>query len=54
MVHTPSRAGFGSRLIAASLRSDLAGEARTDYRPSGLVCVITLSLPPTSQDEAEA
>jgi two-component sensor histidine kinase len=52
-VQPPSRAGFGSRLIAASLKSDLAGEARIDYRPSGLVCVITLSLPPTERDGAE-
>ena len=52
-VKTPSRTGFGSRLIAASLKSDLAGEARIDYRPSGLVCVLTLSLPTTDGDEAE-
>ena len=44
-VSTPSRSGFGSRLIAASLKSDLGGEARFDYRPTGLVCVLTLSLP---------
>ena len=44
-VASPSRAGFGSRLIAASLKSDLGGQARFDYRPSGLVCVLTLSLP---------
>ena len=35
-VSPPARQGFGSRLIAASLKSDLAGEARLDYRPSGL------------------
>lgn len=52
-VRPPSRKGFGSRLIAASLKSDLAGEARIDYRPSGLVCVLTLSLPPTGEDGAE-
>ncbi len=43
-VSPPARKGFGSRLIAATLKSDLAGEARVDYRPSGLVCVLTLSL----------
>jgi len=48
-VSTPSRAGFGSRLIAASLRSDLGGVARFDYRPSGLVCVLTLSLPKAAE-----
>ena len=52
-VSPPSRQGFGSRLIAASLKSDLAGEARVDYRPSGVVCVITLSLPKTGKEEAE-
>jgi two-component sensor histidine kinase len=52
-VSPPARQGFGSRLIAASLKSDLAGEARIDYRPSGLVCVLTLSLPPTGKEEAE-
>jgi len=52
-VSPPSRKGFGTRLIAASLKSDLAGEARVDYRPSGLVCVITLSLPKTGKEEAE-
>ncbi len=44
-VSAPSRSGFGSRLIAASLKSDLGGEARFDYRPTGLVCVLSLSLP---------
>jgi two-component sensor histidine kinase len=44
-VSPPSRVGFGSRLIAASLKSDLGGEAGIDYRPTGLVCVLTLSLP---------
>jgi two-component sensor histidine kinase len=52
-VSPPARQGFGSRLIAASLKSDLAGEARVDYRPSGLVCVLTLSLPETGKEEAE-
>ncbi len=52
-VSPPARQGFGSRLIAASLKSDLAGEARLDYRPSGLVCVLTLSLPSTGKEEAD-
>ena len=52
-VSPPARKGFGSRLIAASLKSDLAGEARLDYRPSGLVCVLTLSLPRTGREEAD-
>ncbi|WP_243692174.1 HWE histidine kinase domain-containing protein [Caulobacter sp. BK020] len=52
-VSPPARKGFGSRLIAATLKSDLAGEARVDYRPSGLVCVLTLSLRPPSEDGEE-
>jgi two-component sensor histidine kinase len=52
-VSPPARKGFGSRLIAASLKSDLAGEARVDYRSSGLVCVLTLSLPRTGKEEAD-
>ncbi|KQY28944.1 histidine kinase [Caulobacter sp. Root487D2Y] len=52
-VSPPARKGFGSRLIAASLKADVAGEARVDYRPSGLVCVLTLSLPQTGKEEAE-
>jgi two-component sensor histidine kinase len=51
-VSSPSRTGFGSRLIAASLKSDLGGEARFDYRPSGLVCVLTLSLPRAAEAES--
>ncbi|GGL49610.1 sensor histidine kinase [Caulobacter rhizosphaerae] len=52
-VSPPARKGFGSRLIAATLKSDLAGEARADYRPSGLVCVLTLSLRRPDEEEAE-
>ncbi|MFZ0267309.1 sensor histidine kinase [Caulobacter sp.] len=52
-VSPPVRKGFGSRLIAASLKSDLAGEARVDYRPSGAVCVLTLSLPETGKERAD-
>jgi two-component sensor histidine kinase len=52
-VSPPARKGFGSRLIAATLKSDLAGEARIDYRPSGLVCVLTLSLRRPDGEEAE-
>jgi len=52
-VSPPARKGFGSRLIAATLKSDLAGEARIDYRPSGLVCVLTLSLRRPDEEEPE-
>ncbi len=45
-VKTPKRAGFGSRLIAASLRGDLAGSADFDYAPGGLTCILTILAPP--------
>lgn len=32
----PSRTGFGSRLIATSLKGDLGGSAELDYSPQGL------------------
>ncbi|WGM32461.1 MHYT domain-containing protein [Brevundimonas sp. NIBR11] len=35
-VSAPSRTGFGSRLIATSLKGDLKGEADLDYAPDGL------------------
>ena len=42
----PMRSGFGSRLIASSLRGDLAGTAQFDYAPEGLTCVFTIQTPP--------
>jgi two-component sensor histidine kinase len=38
----PSRKGFGSRLIAASLKNELKGEAQFDYLATGLVCTLTV------------
>jgi PAS domain S-box-containing protein len=35
-VKTPSRTGFGSRLIATSLKGDLGGSAELDYAAKGL------------------
>ena len=40
-VARPSRTGFGSRLIAASLKGDLNGEANLDYAPDGLKARLT-------------
>ena len=45
-VKPPKRTGFGSRLIAASLRGDLAGSDELDYAPGGLTCVLTILAPP--------
>lgn len=41
-VSPPQRKGFGSRLIAASLKGELAGSAEFDYAPEGLTCLLTL------------
>jgi len=44
-VAPPHRSGFGSRLIAASLKGDLAGSAAFDYDPEGLTCVMNIIAP---------
>ena len=46
LVRPPERGGFGSRLIAASLKGDLAGSATFDYAPEGLTCVMSIIAPP--------
>lgn len=43
-VKAPSLRGFGSRLIERGLAAELAGEARIDFRPEGVVCTITATL----------
>jgi two-component sensor histidine kinase len=43
-VQPPTRRGFGSALIEQSIASGLAGEARFDFAPTGLVCTIRLPL----------
>ena len=45
-VAAPTQTGFGSRLIAASLKGELAGSSRFDYAPGGLTCVLTILAPP--------
>ena len=37
-VSEPTAKGFGTRLIEKMLASDFAGEAKTFYRPDGIVC----------------
>ncbi|HEX8064700.1 MAG TPA: HWE histidine kinase domain-containing protein [Allosphingosinicella sp.] len=43
-VHTPSRRGFGSRLIERGLAADLGGSAVLLFDPAGLRCEIEASL----------
>ncbi len=40
-VSTPGRTGFGSRLIATSLKGDLGGQAELDYAPDGFRARLT-------------
>jgi two-component sensor histidine kinase len=44
LVSTPSRKGFGSRLIERTLTFDLDAEVRVDFASSGLVCTIDAPL----------
>jgi two-component sensor histidine kinase len=43
-VHTPARRGFGTRLIEHSFVSQLQGQARLAFEPSGVVCVLDIPL----------
>jgi len=45
-VETPSRRGFGTRLIERGLAADLGGKAEIEFRPGGVVCVVDAPLPP--------
>jgi len=37
-VSTPSRRGFGSRLIESTLSSDFGTSVKVNYPPEGVVC----------------
>ena len=43
-VVAPSRKGFGSRLIARGLASNVGGKVQVDFAPTGLVCTLTTPL----------
>ncbi len=43
-IETPTRKGFGSRLIQSSVSHDLQGTAEMDYRAAGLHCEIMFPL----------
>jgi PAS domain S-box-containing protein len=49
-VKPPSRRGFGTRLIERSLASDLNGEVRIRFEPTGLVCTVDAPLTPDGRD----
>jgi PAS domain S-box-containing protein len=50
-VRPPTRRGFGSRLLRSAF-SDQRGEARVEYEPEGVRCLITLGLVETAAPDA--
>jgi len=48
-VSTPSRQGFGTRLITGGLARELGGDVRLEYPPGGVVCTINANLPKPGQ-----
>lgn len=44
IIHPPEHQGFGSVFIERSVRDQLNGNARLDYKPSGLVCLLEIPL----------
>jgi PAS domain S-box-containing protein len=46
-VLTPTRRGFGSRMIERGLANELGGQARIRYEPSGVVFTLDIPLEPT-------
>jgi len=43
-VSTPTRQGFGTRLLLQGLTRELGGRTRLDYAPEGVTCEITAQL----------
>jgi len=43
-VQTPTRRGFGTRLIERSLAQDLDGDVQIEFAPTGLVCTVDAPL----------
>ena len=39
-VQTPTRRGFGSRLLERGIAAELRGEVKLDFAPAGLICTI--------------
>jgi len=45
-VSEPTTQGFGTRSVLASIESQLGGRADFDWRPEGLLCQLSVPLPP--------
>jgi two-component sensor histidine kinase len=52
-VRGPERKGFGSRLIAQAVASDLDGTYEGTFDPAGFSCRITMPLPPAGDGESD-
>lgn len=50
-VRQPTRRGFGSRLIERGLAAELRGQAKIEYRPEGVVCIIEAPLEAMREEE---
>jgi two-component sensor histidine kinase len=50
VVVTPTRVGFGSKLITRVLASELGGTTNLDYHPDGVVFTATAPLPDPDED----
>ncbi len=42
---SPTRKGFGSRVIKQGLAHELDGKVKLDYQPEGIVCTIDVPAP---------
>jgi two-component sensor histidine kinase len=45
LVTEPTSRGFGTRMIERGLTAEFGGEARIDFRPTGVVCTVDSLLP---------
>jgi PAS domain S-box-containing protein len=46
LVQEPTSRGFGTRSVIASIESQLGGQAEFDWRPEGLLCLLSVPLSP--------
>jgi two-component sensor histidine kinase len=53
-VKSPSRRGFGSRLIVSGLAHQLNGDVKLDFDPDGVRCSIAFNLAPGEAGDARA
>jgi PAS domain S-box-containing protein len=54
LVQEPASRGFGTRSVIASIESQLGGKADFDWRPEGLLCVLSVPLKAITPERAAA